>query len=104
MGALPDNFVHMRGTVKRDAEARTVRDGLPILDFTLVVPSGDTARDVYVDCVAYGDVVEDTEGFVEEGEEVTVEGRMGFRTWTDSYGNRKRGCIVVANSIECEED
>lgn len=104
MSHLSDNYVHLRGFVKRDAQSRHVRDGLTIMDFTLVVPSGDTARDVYVDCVAYGRVVGDADGYVEEGELISVEGRIGFRTWTDTHGIRKRGCIIVVDAMEYEEE
>ena len=82
MHDLPDNFVHLTGVIKRDAEARRVREGLHIMDFTIVVGAEEGRRGTYIDCEAYGPVIEATEGFVEEGELVTIEGRVGFRTWS----------------------
>lgn len=104
MQDLPDNFVHMRGTVKRDAEARRVREGLRIMDFTLVVGETPETRGTYIDCEAYGPVVDQVDGFVEEGELVTAEGHFGFRTWTDADGIRRSGRVVIVDEIECKED
>lgn len=104
MRDLPDNFVHMRGTVKRDAEARRVREGLEVIDFCLEVPSGDTGKNVFVDCEAYGTVVDCMEGFVEMGETITAEGRIAYRSWTDSRGVLHSGKIVIVDDVEYEEE
>lgn len=104
MHSLPDNFVHLSGTIKRDAEARLVREGLRIMDFTLVVGATPETRGTYIDCEAYGHVVEQAEGFMEEGEGVTIEGHFGFRTWTDSQGVRRSGRVIIIDEIEYEED
>ena len=104
MHDLPDNFVHLTGVIKRDAEARRVREGLHIMDFTIVVGAEEGRRGTYIDCEAYGPAIEATEGYVEEGELVTIEGHFGFRTWTDPNGVRRSGRVIIVDEIDCEEE
>lgn len=104
MHELPDNFVHLTGTIKRYAEERRVREGLHVMDFTIVVGATPETRGTYVDCEAYGPVIEATDGYVDEGELVTIEGHVGFRTWTDQNGVRRTGRVIIVDEIECEEE
>lgn len=85
---MQGNYVRLVGSVKRDAQQEWIRQNLPVMNFCIAVPA-DGERRVYVDCVAYGDVVSDFEGFLEAGEEVEVEGYISFRSYTDSSGQRK---------------
>jgi single-stranded DNA-binding protein len=77
-----------------------VREGLEVIDFCLEVPSGDAGKNVYVDCEAYGTVVDYMEGFVEGGETITVEGRIAYRSWTDSRGVLHSGKIIIVDEVE----
>ena len=104
MRDLPDNFVHLHGKVKRDVEAREVREGLQVIDFCLVVSSGDAGKNVYVDCEAYGTVVDYMEGFVRGGEKITVEGRITYRSWTDCWGTLRSGRTIIVDELEYEEE
>ena len=85
---MQGNYVRLVGTVKRDATSELIRKGLPVLNFCLEV-GADGDRRVFVDCIAYGDTVEDFEGFVSAGEAIEVEGYLSFRTYTDGDGSRK---------------
>lgn len=71
------NQVIISGTVKRDANASN-----GFLDFALVVP-GEKRADVF-DCWTSDrtDAYRELEGFVSEGEELTVIGHLCKRTWT----------------------
>lgn len=86
------NYVHLTGTVKADAEARDVRNGLRCIDFTLVVNFHN--RPMYTNCTAYGEAAESLDGYVEEGERLEIEGNLTFRTFTDKFGNRTTRHIV----------
>ena len=99
---MQGNYVRIVGSVKRNAEAESVREGLRALNFTVEAPT-DSDRPTYVDCIAYGDVVESIEGFVEAGEPIEVEGFLMFRTYTDGRGRKKSSLYVMAESITTEE-
>ena len=93
------NHVTLAGTVKQDAIARRVREGLRSMDFTLVTCT--RGKPVYVDCVAYGRVVdEQLEGFVNEGERIEVEGSLSFRTMTAQDGTRRTRSVVYVERAE----
>lgn len=92
------NYVRLVGTVKRDATREWIRKGLPVMNFTVVVPS-DGERGAYVDCVAYGEIVEEFDGYVSEGEAIEVEGYLSFRSYTDSEGCRKTMQFVHVESM-----
>ncbi len=103
-GQLPDNFVHIVGVCKRDADATQLRAGLQVLNFSLVVPDPFSDRDVYIDCVAMGDAVDALEGFVTGGELLCVIGRLTFRSWTDANGVQRSGKVVYVDKVYDQED
>ena len=94
---LPDNFVHLRGEVLRDSEARQTKTGSPVFNFTLAVAGYRRAK--YVDCVAFDSVVEQFEGFMQEGEDVEIFGTLSERTWTDPSGIKQTRDIVRCTKV-----
>lgn len=94
---LPDNFVHLRGEVLRDSEVRHTKNGSPVFNFTLAVAG--YKRDKYVDCVAFDSVVDQFEGFMQEGEDVEIFGSLSERTWTDPSGIKQTRDIVRCNRV-----
>ena len=94
---LPDNFVHLRGEVLRDSEVRHTKSGSPVFNFTLAVAG--YKRDKYADCVAFDSVVDQFEGFMQEGEDVEIFGSLSERTWTDPSGIKQTRDIVRCNRV-----
>lgn len=95
---MQGNYVRLVGQVKRAAEQEWIRKGMPVLNFSVAVPS-DGNRPVYVDCIAYGSVVEDFEGYVDAGETVEVEGHLSFRTYTGANGSKGTRLFVHVDSM-----
>ena len=95
-----ENFVRISGYVLRDEDARDVRSGLRIIDFALAVDDPDGERPVYVDCYGTNEACNQLGGFVEEGEELVVEGHMTFRTFTTKSGQRRFGTVVYVESVD----
>lgn len=96
---MTGNSVVITGRVKRDASARVIRDGLSVLNFTLMVYEGNE-RWAYVDCSAYADACDQLEGYVEADEQVTVHGHLSFRTYTDGGGRKRTGIVVMVERTE----
>ena len=99
------NQIIMSGTVKRDA---TANNGF--LDFALMVP-GEKRSDVF-DCWTSdrSEAYRELEGFVSEGEELTIIGHLCKRTWTeqdmlagDLVEVRATKTIIFVDSIGEEE-
>ena len=104
MEEMPSNYVHIVGRCMRSADANKIREGLSALNFSLAVPDFGNDRDVFVDCIAYGEAVEDLEGFVSEGETLHIEGHLSFRSFTDTRGFRRTGRVVIVDKVHDEQD
>lgn len=97
---MENNHVRLVGRVKADAEETTIRKGLTVIDFTLIVEGEGNQRATYVDCVAYGDVAhEQVDGELNKGELVTLEGHLTFRTVTNRDGSKRSALIVYVDDI-----
>ena len=94
-----NNFVRIRGKVLRNEDERPVRAGLKIIDFALVVDDPDGERPVYVDCYGTNDTCNALDGFVEEGDELAIEGHLTFRTFTTRNGQRRSGMVVYVERV-----
>ena len=102
---MQDNQVYIRGTVKRDAEGVATPSGGKMMNFCLAIPDAFNRKTmVYVDCVAMAEIVDEIEGFLTEGEEVTVGGSLTFRTVTKENGKKKTGLSVYVESIDIKEE
>lgn len=88
---MEQNLVFLTGTVKRDAEG--VKTGTnSVLDFAVTVFNG-SRYDIY-DCrtTSASEAYQQLEGFVSEGEEISVVGHLEKMTSTDS--SRIAGVMV----------
>ena len=76
---MDNNFVHLIGTVKRDA---TQGDG--VMDFAIEVPNHKGTMQIF-DCrlTQRSEAWDDLEGFVNEGEPIEIMGHLEKRTTTD---------------------
>lgn len=85
---MGNNFVHLIGTVKRDA---TQGDG--VMDFAIEVPNHKGTMQIF-DCrlTQRSDAWDELEGFVNEGEPIEILGHLEKRTTTD--GARVNGVWV----------
>ena len=95
------NEVHIEGIVKRDSEAAHPRPNVSVMSFCLAVPDPmSEGADVYVDCFAATEVVEQLDGFVSQGEALAVDGQLSFRTMTDYKGRRRSAMVVCVKNVE----
>lgn len=87
------------GNIKRDAEAVESPNGTKILDFAVAVQSPDGRWDVFdCRCTNKDGVVDALDGYVQEGEEIALEGRLEKRTSTDEQ--RVAGTLVRVKNTQ----
>ncbi len=103
---MENNYVSIGGRVKADATANSIRAGLSVINFTLMVDGpkeGD--RPTYVDCASYDQhvIYDILDGYVNAGEWMHCEGYLSFRTFTDSNGAKRSGMIVQVTNVGEEE-
>lgn len=85
---MDNNFVHLIGTVKRDAA-----QGDGVMDFAVEVPNHNGTLNIF-DCrlTKRSDAWDELEGFVNGGEPIEIMGHLEKRTTTD--GMRVNGVWV----------
>lgn len=91
---MDNNFVHLIGTVKRDA---TQGDG--VMDFAIEVPNHKGTLQIF-DCriTHRSDAWDELDGFVNEGEPIEVMGHLEKRTTTD--GMRINGVWIDVRNTQ----
>lgn len=95
---MDNNSVHVVGKVKRDAQASEPRDGMRIINFTLVVEM-EGEKPLYVDCAAMNDACDSLDGYVERDEILAVDGWLTHRTYTGADGRVRTSMVVMAERV-----
>lgn len=101
------NQVTLLGNVGRDPDVRTFESGNRAASFSLATTfrfknaAGELSEDTsWHNIVANGKLAETVEGFVRKGMTVLVNGRIRYRSYTNSAGEEKNITEIVANAIQ----
>lgn len=105
---MDNNFVSLSGVVKRDASAVTLADGVQLLEWALTVHNEECDRMDIFDCRCTNcdGIIDQLDGGVYEGEEMTIEGHLEKLTKTQNArvaGSfvevRNSGVIVYVDAV-----
>ncbi len=102
------NKIFLMGNLTRDPELRYTPSGLGIASFGMAVntpigkdDSGNQKTEtLFVDVVAFGRQAETLAEYVKKGTPLFIEGRLRYRSWEDSNGNRRSKHEIVLNSFQ----
>ena len=103
------NKVFLMGNLTRDPELRYTPAGMGVASFGLAVNTPTGKKDengkqktdvLFVDVVAFGKQAEVVAEYLKKGRPVFIEGRLTFRTWEDTNGNRHSKHEVLLNSFQ----
>ncbi len=102
------NKVFLMGNLTRDPELRYTPSGFAIASFGLAVNTSmgkDEAGNpktetLFVDLVAFGKTAETIAEYLKKGAPIFVEGRLRYRSWEDSNGNRRSKHEVLVNNFQ----
>jgi single-strand DNA-binding protein len=81
------------GTLARDAELKTSRNGKPYLRATIAV-SGEAAT--WVNATIFDQAAIDNAAKLIMGARVYVEGRISINEWTDRDGKQRHGLSIMS--------
>jgi single-stranded DNA-binding protein len=82
------------GTLGRDAESKTSKNGKPYLRLNVAVSEGEATT--WVNVTAFDPkAIENAAGFV-KGSRVYVEGKLSQTEWTGNDGEQRRGLSVLS--------
>jgi single-strand DNA-binding protein len=100
------NVMLLVGHLTRDPEVRYRPTGTPVATLGLAVNTRVKGQDgqwredpCFADVVVFGPQAEACGEYLEKGAPVLVEGRLQYRTWEDSQGQRRSTHEVVAARV-----
>ena len=96
------NKVILMGRLTKDPEVKYVQGAntFTVARYTLAVNrrfkrDGEPDAD-FIGCVAFGKSAEFVEKYLKKGQQIAINGRLQFETWTDQNGNKHYSTNVVA--------
>lgn len=96
------NKVILMGRLTKDPEVKYVQGAntFTVARYTLAVNrrfkrDGEPDAD-FIGCVVFGKSAEFVEKYLKKGQQVAINGRLQFETWTDQNGNKHYSTNVVA--------
>lgn len=96
------NKVILMGRLTKDPEVKYVQGAntFTVARYTLAVNrrfkrDGEPDAD-FIGCVAFGKSAEFVEKYLAKGQQIAIQGRLQFETWTDQNGNKHYSTNVVA--------
>jgi single-strand DNA-binding protein len=100
------NKVMVIGHLGRDPEMRYTPSGKPVTSFSIVTSrswvtaSGDRREDTeWFNVVAWGNLAEICNQYLNRGQQIYVEGRLQTRSWEDNEGKRHSRTELVAQEM-----
>jgi single-strand DNA-binding protein len=92
------------GTLGRDPELRTSRNGNPYLTFSIAVPVGrdDAGKDVtqWVRVTCFGETAQELAATTKKGDRLYIEGSLTLNQWTTQNGQARSDLQVSAWKCE----
>ena len=96
------NKVILMGRLTKDPDVKYVQgvNTFTVARYTLAVNrrfkrDGEPDAD-FIGCVAFGKSAEFVEKYLKKGQQIAINGRLQFETWTDQSGNKHYSTNVVA--------
>ena len=86
--------VALFGTLGRDAEHKTSKNGKPYLRATIAVSEGEATT--WVNAMIFDQAATDNAAKLIKGARVYVEGRISINEWTDWDGKQRHGLSVTS--------
>lgn len=94
------NVVSLQGRLTRDPELRRTQDGKAVCTFNVAVQRNTADKQTdFIDCVAFGTTAEFIPQYFSKGREMTIQGRLQSRTWTDKDGKNRKSVEVYVDLV-----
>lgn len=99
------NQVTLVGRLTRDPELRWTSSGTPVATLGLAINhryrQGDQWLDdvCYVECTVFGRQAESAQEYLSKGSPILVEGRLRWRSWEGSDGQKRSKHDVLASHV-----
>lgn len=93
------NITCLMGRLTKDPDYRTTNSGLPVVRFTLAIPSGKDKAE-FINCVAWERTANLIRDHFHKGDQMGLTGRLSTNNWEDKDGNKRTSIEVTVNIID----
>lgn len=98
------NNCTFQGRITRRPELRRTNSGKAVTSFSIAVEDDFKNADgekttTFVEIVAWGNLAELVDRYLDKGRMVVVSGRLANRDWTDKDGNKRRTTEIIASNV-----
>ncbi len=98
------NHCTFQGRITRTPELRRTNSGKAVTSFSIAVEDDFKGSDgskttTFVEIVAWGNLAEFVERYLDKGRMVVVSGRLSNRDWTNKDGNKRRTTEIIASNV-----
>lgn len=96
------NKVQLIGNIGKDPEIRMTNNGKKVAKFSLATTDkfGDNVNTDWHNITVWEKLADVVEKFVRKGSQVYIEGRISYRSYDDSEGNKRYSTDIIANSLQ----
>lgn len=92
------NIITLVGRMVRDPECHYTNSGKPVSDITLAVPENKEITN-FIDIKIWNRMAETLCEYVRKGDLIGVKGRLKHETYTNSNGEKRSKCYVLAEKV-----
>jgi single-strand DNA-binding protein len=93
------NVISISGNLGKDAEMRRLPDGTAVLSFSVADSQGKDKPSLWWNCAMFGKRADSLQQYLVKGQQVTVNGTVSERQYTDKDGQQRKSMDVRVNDI-----
>ena len=93
------NIVSISGNLGKDVELRHLPDGTPVASFSVADSQGRDKPSIWWNCAIFGKRAEALSPYLLKGTQVTVNGSVTEREYTDKNGQQRKSMDVRVNDV-----
>lgn len=93
------NSISVSGNLGKDAELRSMPDGTQILSFSVADSQGKDKSSIWWNCSLFGKRAASLQQYLAKGQQVTVNGNITEREWSDKDGQPRKSMEIRVNDI-----
>lgn len=93
------NNISLTGNLGKDAELRFLKDGSPVLSFSVGDSQGRDKPTIWWNASLFGKRAESLRQYLLKGQTVTVFGNITERSWTDKDGVERKSMDVRVQDV-----
>ncbi|MHB1408019.1 MAG: single-stranded DNA-binding protein [Acidovorax defluvii] len=93
------NHITIAGRIGKDPEMRYLKDGDPVLSFSVADDQGKDKPTTWWPCSLFGKRAESLQQYLTKGASITVTGTVQEREYTDKDGNQRKAMQVRVGDI-----